>query len=68
MLQRINQACDIQISEYEEVELKACDIPKALRALECTSYGSRDVLTFLGALKQLLKEASRTAKNVYFVF
>ena len=68
VLQRINEACDVHISDYEEVELKACDIPKALRALECTNNGNRDVATFLDALKQLLKEAETTAKNVYFVF
>lgn len=68
MLQRINEACNIQISDYEEVELKACDIPKALDALACTNNGSRDVVTFVDALKQLLKEAATTARNVYFVF
>jgi hypothetical protein len=68
MLQRINEACNIQISDYEEIELKACDIPKALRALECPNNGSRNVVTFLDALKKLLKEAARTATNVYFVF
>lgn len=68
VFQRINEACDIQISDYEEVELKACDIPKALSALKCTNNGRRDVVTFVDALKQLLKEAATTTKNVYFVF
>jgi hypothetical protein len=68
ILQRINEACEIQISDYEEIELKACGIPKALNVLTCPHQGSRDVMTFFDALKQLLMDAAATASNVYFVF
>ena len=68
VLQRINDECEIHISDYEEVELKACEIPKALFAINSTQLGSSDVLTFCDALKQLLNEAAGTANSVYFIF
>ncbi len=68
ILQRINEACGIEISDYEEVELKASDVPKALHVLANVSHGNRDVAMFVEGLKALLTEAEATASSVYFIF
>jgi len=68
ILQRINKACGIVISDYEEVELKAGDVAKALHVLEDVDVENRDVLMFVERLKALLRDAEATASSVYFIF
>ena len=68
ILQRINEACGIEISDYEEVELKASDVRKALHVLGNADHGNRDVVMFFEGLKALLTEAEATASSVYFIF
>ena len=68
ILQQINEACGIEISDYEEVELKASDVRKALHVLGNADHGNRDVVMFFEGLKALLTEAEATASSVYFIF
>jgi hypothetical protein len=68
VLQRINQACGIEISDYEETELPANRIEDALRAIRCDAGYGGSVSTFFQKLDALLCEALAAKRNVYFVF
>jgi len=68
VLQRINEACGVDISDYEEVELPANRIESALRAVRYDA-GNRDSIgKFIQSLDGLLSDAVATNKNVYFIF
>lgn len=68
VLQRINEACGIDISDYEETELPANRIESALQAVR-NDAGKRDSIgQFMQSLDGLLSDALATNKNVYFVF
>lgn len=68
VLQRISEACGIDISDYEETELSANRIESALQALRYDA-GKRDSIgQFMHSLDGLLSDALATNKNVYFVF
>jgi hypothetical protein len=68
LLQRINEACGVEISDYEEVELIAADLPKALRAVESVVCDSAVANTFARRLRSLLSDASASGRCAYFVF
>lgn len=67
VLQRINEACGVDLSDYEEVELSANRIESALRVVRYHA-GHRDSIgPFIQSLDGLLSDALATIKNVYFV-
>ncbi|MEQ8767159.1 MAG: hypothetical protein RL885_24830 [Planctomycetota bacterium] len=69
ILQRINEACDLRISDYEEEALPVEKIPAALEALESVSTRSSTLSArFLANLREMLTEAIRERMPLYFVF
>jgi len=68
LFQQINKACKIEISDYEEVELKAREVPKALRVIDNMDYCSEEINAFVRHLRSLLADAATSGRCVYFVF
>lgn len=68
ILQCLNEACRIRISDYEEVELRSSQLGLALQVIRrnLTNIGSS--LPFFQKLDELLSEASDSERNVYFIF
>lgn len=67
VFQRINDACGIEIADYEEVELAASKIGPALQVVRKETKSGAAVSMFFEKLETLLSEAIATNKSVYFV-
>lgn len=67
-LQRINESCGTEISDYEEVELKASAVPIAIQALDIMDHANETVVIFQTCLKELLTDAAKSGSSVYFIF
>lgn len=68
VLQRINETCGVNISDYEETELPAKNTESALRAVRHDAGIPDSMGQFIQSLDGLLSDALTTNKNVYFVF
>ena len=68
VLQQINEACGVDISDYEETEVKASEVSKALHVVRNTVHDNVDVTMFVEGLKALLEEAEAMTSSVYFIF
>ncbi len=68
ILQRINEACGIGISDYEDVELHSSQVGLALQVIRSDRDIVDSPLLFFQQLAALLEAAIDTEKNVYFIF
>lgn len=68
LLQRINEACGLGISDYEECELPADKTEVAVRTLRSEPEHAGSVSTFCKLLDALLSDALASNRNVYFIF
>ena len=69
VLQRINEACGVRISDYEEVELPAAKVNVALNAISVTPLPeSTEVAVFCQNLKAMMVQAIESQKPLFFVF
>lgn len=68
LLQRINDACGIEISDYEEVKLDADKVAVALSVIRTSNVTSCAATEFFERLEGLLSDAITNNRSVYFVF
>ncbi|MFN0199267.1 MAG: hypothetical protein ACKVT0_21155 [Planctomycetaceae bacterium] len=68
IFQRINDACGTEISDYEETELVANQIGRALSSMRGLTATNHSVSVFVENLDALFSEALVMNNNVYFVF
>ncbi len=67
ILQKINDACGIEISDYEETELLTDKIERARQVLRSDVAMTGAAVPFFQKLDALLAEALATNNKVYFV-
>ncbi len=67
VFQQVGAAGGIEITDYEEAELKAEKIPAALAALQSLEYPDAETARFVQGLRALLTEAAADGRCGYFV-
>lgn len=68
VFEKINRACNIKISDYEEVRLSAGDVSKSLQLVRAMDTFGGEVGSFFRGLESLLAEAAAANQSVYFIF
>ena len=68
ILQQINEACNVSISDYEDVELHSSHVEMAMQVMKKNWAKAGSARPFFQMLLALLAAAKENKSNVYFVF